>query len=149
MLRPALYVSLLLAALAPFATLARQKDSVFTATAYSTPGVTAKGNHTKAGTAAADPAVIPLGSLVRVRKAGRYSGLYAVTDTGRLVTGRAIDLFVPSEAAAKAFGKKPVRVRIIKVGDNIKGKPETSAIVSKSDLAPAVKNVAESAPTPK
>jgi hypothetical protein len=50
-----------------------------------------------------------------------------------------IDLFIPSTAEAKAFGKKQVRVQILTVGDNVKNEPETSAKVPKSQLAPAEK----------
>ena len=114
----------------------------FTATAYCVPGVTAKGDHTKAGTAAADPAVIPLGSTVQVYGAGIYSGVYAVTDTGPMVSGRLIDLYVPSAVAAKKFGRRRVHVKILTVGDNVKGKPQTTPVVPKADLAPAVKPAA-------
>ena len=139
MLRAGSYLTL---SLLTVASMAMAADMRFTATAYSGKGVTTKGNRTKAGTAAADPAIIPLGSMIRVRGAGRFSGLYAVTDTGPAITGRIIDLFIADEAKAKAFGKKQVRVKIIKVGDNVKNKPETSPIVSQSDLAPAVKTAA-------
>ena len=116
------------------------EDPPFTATAYSDSGITAKGNVTTSGTAAADPAVIPLGSMIKVTGAGEYSGLYAVTDTGRKITGRAIDLYVQNEAEAKEFGKKPVQVEIVKTGDNVKNKPETSPKVPDSKLAPAIKD---------
>ncbi len=111
----------------------------FTATAFSATGLTVKGNVTKPGTAAADPTVIPLGSKVRVSGAGAYSGDYTVTDTGNKVAGRTIDLFIPDPAAAKAFGKKQVRVEILTIGDNVKNQPQTSAKVPKSQLAPAEK----------
>ena len=112
---------------------------LFTATAYSIRGLTVKGNVTRPGTAAADPRVIPLGSKVRVTGAGSYSGMYSVTDTGRNVAGRHIDLYVRTAAAARAFGKKTVRVEIINPGDNIRNKPETTKPVPKSELAPAQK----------
>lgn len=111
----------------------------FTATAFTDTGLTVKGNHVKPGTAAVDPSVIPLGSKVRVTGAGQYSGIYTVTDTGRSVAGHTIDLFIASPAAAKAFGKKQVRVEILKTGDNVKNEPETSAKVPRSQLAPAEK----------
>lgn len=114
----------------------------FTATAFSNVGLTTKGNITKPGTAAADPAIIPLGSRVRVTGAGSYSGEYTVTDTGTKIAGRRIDLYIPNRTAAKAFGKKRVRVEILKVGDNIKNLPQTSAKVPASKLAPAEKSAA-------
>ena len=89
----------------------------FTATAYSVKGGTATGDSTRRGTAAADPSVIPLGSKVRIRGAGKYSGVYLVKDTGAKVNGRQIDIYIPSEAAAKRFGKKNVTVEILKVAE--------------------------------
>lgn len=112
---------------------------LFTATAFSNVGLTAKGNITRPGTAAADPAIIPLGSRVRVTGAGSYSGEYTVTDTGSKIAGRRIDLYIPDAAAAKAFGKKRVRVEVLKTGDNIKNLPRTSEKVPASKLAPAEK----------
>jgi 3D (Asp-Asp-Asp) domain-containing protein len=134
MMRVALFCSLLIA----FESLVAE-SMIFTATAFSGVGLTSKGNTTKPGTAAADPAIIPLGSKVRVTGAGAYSGEYTVTDTGSRIAGRRIDLFISDAAAAKAFGKKQVRVQILSVGDNIKNLPETSAKVKHSQLAPAEK----------
>ena len=114
----------------------------FTATAYCTPGHTVKGNHTHLGTAAADPAIIPLGSKVRVTGAGEFSGEYVVTDTGPRVGPRIIDLYIPDAAAAKAFGRKPVQVEILTLGDNVKNRPQTTPKVPPSKVAPGVKAVA-------
>jgi 3D (Asp-Asp-Asp) domain-containing protein len=96
-----------------------------TATAYSVRGETADGDVTKyRQTIAADPTVIPLGSRVQIEGAGRWSGIYTVTDTGRKIRGNSVDIFIPSAAAAKEFGKKPVRVRILRVGDEKVGEKE-------------------------
>jgi 3D (Asp-Asp-Asp) domain-containing protein len=84
------------------------------ATAFSIRGTTAAGTVTHRGTAAADPAVVPLGSRILVRGAGAYSGYYLVTDTGNAVRGRTIDLFISNPAAAKQFGRKMVTVRILR-----------------------------------
>ncbi|MDQ6699024.1 MAG: 3D domain-containing protein [Acidobacteriota bacterium] len=92
---------------------ARVRSQRFTATAYSVKGETATGDATHRRTAAADPAVIPLGSRIRIRGAGKYSGVYLVKDTGPKVKGRQIDIYIPSEAAAKRFGKKDVTVEIL------------------------------------
>ncbi len=86
------------------------------ATAYSVEGVTASGKWSKPGTAAADPAVLPLGSRIRIRGAGRYSGVYSVEDTGSKVDGRHIDLYMRSHAEAKRFGKQRVRVEVLEYG---------------------------------
>lgn len=106
--------------LASFATglEARTKTLRCIATAYSVQGETRDGDVTKRGrTAAADPSVIPLGSTVRISGAGEYSGVYEVTDTGRKINGNSIDIFIANPAAAKKFGKKPVRVTILKTGN--------------------------------
>jgi|SRR5215472_3033544 len=140
MLRVALVCSLAIV-LIPAIAAARKKPVVmrFTATAFSVNGTTAKGNLTKAGTAAADPSIIPLGSKVRVTGAGPYSGVYVVTDTGPRVAGHVIDLFIPSAQEAKAFGRKHVRVEIITAGDNVKNLPETAPEVPAHQVAPALK----------
>src|SRR2546427_10330979 len=53
----------------------------YTATAYSLRGRTASGRLVSRGLIAADPAVLPLGTRVRV-EAGSFSGEYAVAGTG-------------------------------------------------------------------
>jgi rare lipoprotein A len=88
----------------------------FKATAYSDHGVTASGAHTRVGSVAADPRVLPLGTKIRVTNAGPYSGVYVVTDTGSQVKGHHIDLFVPLRAAAREFGKKLVLVSVLEWG---------------------------------
>ncbi len=85
----------------------------FEATAYSVTGTTASGMETRRGIVAADPAVLPLGSRIRVRGAGAYSGVYTVTDSGPGVKGREIDLFIPDGAEAKRFGRRRVHVEIL------------------------------------
>jgi len=86
------------------------------ATAYSQQGTTASGEQTRVGIVAADPAVLPMGTRIRVRGQG-ISGTYVVSDTGRKVGGRHIDIFMPSWIRAKRFGKKVVEVRVLKWGD--------------------------------
>jgi 3D (Asp-Asp-Asp) domain-containing protein len=99
-----------------------------TATAYSVRGETADGDVTKyRQTIAADPKVIPLGSRVQIEDAGRWSGIYTVTDTGRKVQGNSVDIFIPSAAAAKEFGRKPVRIRVLRVGDEKVGQKEAKS----------------------
>ena len=92
----------------------RGKWMRFQATAYSREGQTASGTQTREGrTAAGDPDVLPLGTKVQVRGAGAYSGTYVVSDSGRKIQGREIDIFIDAPAEAKKFGKKPVWVRVI------------------------------------
>lgn len=85
----------------------------FEATAYSVEGKTASGTRAHEGTCAADPRVLPLGTRIRVLDAGRYSGEYVVSDTGRTINGHEIDIYVANDAAAKRFGRKKVRVQVL------------------------------------
>ncbi len=82
----------------------------FVATAYTITGTTASGMQTKPGVVAADPAVLPLGTRIRVHEAGAYSGVYTVADTGPKVKGRHIDIFLRDTSEAKQFGKRKVKV---------------------------------------
>jgi 3D (Asp-Asp-Asp) domain-containing protein len=89
--------------------------SVFNATAYSLYGITRSGVYVRRGVIAADPRVIPLGSVVQI-SAGNYSGVYTVLDTGRLIKGKIVDLWMPSYNEAKNFGRRQVKVRILRRG---------------------------------
>ena len=86
------------------------------ATAYSQAGTTADGGQTHKGVVAADPSVLPLGTRIRVKGAG-VSGTYVVADTGRRVGGRHIDIFMPSRARAKRFGRKIVEIHVLSWGE--------------------------------
>ena len=89
------------------------------ATAYCTEGETASGVQTRKGIVAADPDVLPLGSRIRVDGLGRrLSRTYDVEDTGRLVKGREIDIFMADCDAAKQFGRRPARVKVIRIGED-------------------------------
>src|SRR5262245_8791101 len=84
------------------------------ACAYCDRGITDSGARTRRGSVAADPRLIPLGSRIRVQGLqGAPDGTYTVLDTGRTIKGREIDLFMPRCAAAKAFGRQRVRVKIL------------------------------------
>lgn len=64
-------------------------------------GQTAAGTVPHRGIVAADPAVLPLGTFIRITGAGPYNGIYLVTDTGDKIAGRHIDLYVPTAAEAR------------------------------------------------
>jgi 3D (Asp-Asp-Asp) domain-containing protein len=86
-------------------------------TAYCIQGETASGEQTRRGIVAADPAVIPLGSRVRINGLGRpHDRVYDVEDTGREVKGRELDIFMKDCSAAKQFGRRSARVRVLEVG---------------------------------
>lgn len=90
----------------------------FIATAYSVEGTGASGKWSHPGTVAADRAILPLNSRIRVYGAGKYSGDYTVEDTGGKVDGHHIDVYMPSAAEAKKFGVQRVKVVVLKFGDD-------------------------------
>ena len=81
----------------------------FTATAYCLKGRTAMGHGVRRGVIAADPRVLRLGSRINLG-AGAYSGEYLVSDTGGNVKGRKIDIWMPSCAEARRFGRRTVTI---------------------------------------
>ncbi|HEX3685006.1 MAG TPA: 3D domain-containing protein [Bryobacteraceae bacterium] len=88
----------------------------YVATAYSQTGITASGQWTHRHVVAADPNVLPIGTRIKIKRAGRYSGEYVVADTGAKVEGRRLDLYVPSTVECKKFGVKRVSVRVLQMG---------------------------------
>ncbi len=87
----------------------------FLATAYSLPGQTASGETVRVGIVAADPEILPIGSIIHL-SAGRYSGIYTVLDTGLNIRGRMLDIWMPTVEEARAFGVRRVKVRILRWG---------------------------------
>lgn len=83
------------------------------ATAFATEGTTSSGVQAQRGVVAADTRVLPMGTIIRVRNAGPYSGTYTVADTGAKILGMHIDIFMPSRWRAKLFGKKLVQVTVL------------------------------------
>ena len=81
----------------------------FTATAYCLKGRTALGHGVRRGIIAADPRVLRLGSRINLG-AGAYSGEYLVSDTGGAVKGNKIDIWMPSCAEARRFGRRTVTI---------------------------------------
>src|SRR5438270_12092783 len=58
----------------------------FTATAYCKGTMAASGVNVRTGIAAADPDLLPVGSVIEVAKSGdQYNGIYTIMDTGPLV----------------------------------------------------------------
>ena len=84
----------------------------FTATAYCLQGRTALGHGVRRGIIAADPRLLRLGSRVNLG-AGAYSGQYLVSDTGGGIKGRRIDIWVPSCAEARRFGRRTVTIGML------------------------------------
>lgn len=89
----------------------------FQATAYCKGDTTASGVGVRTGIAAADPAILPVGSVVRLETPNpRYSGVWTVMDTGPAVRGRSVDLYLWSCNEALAFGRRKVRLTVLRLG---------------------------------
>jgi len=92
---------------------ARTED--FQATAYCVTGISRSGAMIKPGHVAADPKVIPLGSMIYV-ESPLMGGIYQVLDTGDLVKGKIIDIFIPSYEKCIEFGRRAVKVQVLRYG---------------------------------
>jgi 3D (Asp-Asp-Asp) domain-containing protein len=91
------------------------KQEEFQATAYCVTGLTASGVPVEPGHVSADPKVIPLGSMIYV-ETPLMSGVYQVMDTGELIKGKIIDIFIPSYEACMEFGRRIVKVKVLRHG---------------------------------
>jgi 3D (Asp-Asp-Asp) domain-containing protein len=78
------------------------------AVAYHLSGNTASGLPCKQGVVAVDPTLIPLGTRMSIP--GYGPGIAA--DVGTAIKGHIIDLWMPSTAAAKRWGRKKVTITI-------------------------------------
>ncbi len=78
------------------------------AVGYSLPGHTASGLPVGHGIVAVDPSVIPLGTRMVVPGYGEA----VAADTGSAVRGALIDLWFPTVAAARAWGRRTVVITL-------------------------------------
>jgi 3D (Asp-Asp-Asp) domain-containing protein len=81
---------------------------VVLATAYCLSGTTATGTHTRSGTVAVDPSLIPLGSTLRIPGYGSGHAL----DTGGAIKGHRIDVWFASCDRARAWGVRRLTIRV-------------------------------------
>jgi hypothetical protein len=73
----------------------------------------------RTGIAAADPDLLPVGSVIQVERLGeRYSGIYTVMDTGPRVQGRHIDIYIWSCNEALALGRRSAQIKVLRLGWN-------------------------------
>ena len=92
---------------------------VFRATAYCKGLTTASGVAVRAGIAAADPTLLPVGSVIDVTaRNAKYNGIYTVLDTGPAVKGRLIDIYMWSCHEALALGRMPIELTVLRLGWN-------------------------------
>ena len=92
----------------------------FTATAYCRGTTTASGVKVRNGIAAADPDLLPVGSVIQVDRLGeRYNGIYTVMDTGPAVQGRHIDIYMWNcDEARYEFGRRSAGITVLRLGWN-------------------------------
>jgi 3D (Asp-Asp-Asp) domain-containing protein len=89
----------------------------FTATAYCKGHTTASGVAVRTGIAAADPDLLPVGSVIQIdNTVEAYRGIWTIMDTGPKVHGRHVDLYVWSCHEALSFGRRPVQLSVLRLG---------------------------------
>lgn len=93
----------------------------FTATGYCRGTTTASGVNVRSGIAAADPDLLPVGSVVQIDKLpDRYNGVYTVMDTGPKVHGRHLDIYIWSCDEALQLGRRSMMITVLRMGWNPK-----------------------------
>jgi 3D (Asp-Asp-Asp) domain-containing protein len=98
----------------------------FTATAYCKGTTTASGVNVRTGIAAADPELLPVGSVIQISRLGeRYNGIYTIMDTGPAVQGRHIDIYMWNCNEALALGRKDIAINVLRLGWNPKATTPT------------------------
>jgi len=89
----------------------------FAATAYCKGTTTASGVNVRTGIAAADPELLPVGSVIQVYKLGeQYNGIYTIMDTGPAVQGRHIDIYMWSCNEALQLGRRNIAINVLRLG---------------------------------
>jgi len=91
----------------------------FTATAYCKGETTASGVSVRTGIAAADPMLLPVGTVVRLNTPdAKLDGIWTIMDTGPAVQGRIIDLYLWSCHDALRFGRQSIQLEVLRLGWN-------------------------------
>jgi 3D (Asp-Asp-Asp) domain-containing protein len=67
---------------------------------------TRRGRYVRAGIVAADPRLFPLSRYIELYEGRRYLGRFLIDDTGRLIKGNIIDIWVPTCREAKLWGRR-------------------------------------------
>ena len=119
----------------------------FSASAYCKGLVTASGVAVQSGVAAADPELLPVGSVVEIDSLPqKYNGIYTVMDTGPAVQGRLLDLYMWSCNEALQFGRKPIRLTVLRLGWNPRA--TTPSFLERFFKRPAAPEVLPARPLP-
>src|SRR6058998_1194890 len=76
-------------------------------TAYCLTGSqTRRGRYVRAGIVATDPKLFPLSRYLELYVGRRYLGRFLIDDTGRLIKGNKIDIWMPTCREARNFGRR-------------------------------------------
>lgn len=104
----------------------------FTATAYCKGLTTASGVAAQKGALAADPAMLPVGSVLEIDAVdAAHDGLYTVLDTGPELQGRELDIYMWSCHDALRFGRRDVNVTILRLGWNPQAAAPTQSFMER------------------
>ena len=119
----------------------------FSATAYCKGLITASGVAVQRGVVAADPELLPVGSVIEVDSLPqKYNGIYTVMDTGPAVQGRQLDLYMWSCNEALQFGRRPMHLTVLRLGWNQRA--TTPGFLDRFFKRPAEPNVLPARPLP-
>jgi 3D (Asp-Asp-Asp) domain-containing protein len=119
----------------------------FSASAYCKGLVTASGVAVQSGVAAADPELLPVGSVIEIDSLPqKYNGIYTVMDTGPAVQGRLLDLYMWSCNEALQFGRKPIHLTVLRLGWNPRA--TTPSFIDRFFKRPATPDVLPARPLP-
>lgn len=86
----------------------------FVATAYSLKGKMANGQTVHSGAIAADPRILPMGTVVYIEGMGTF----VVKDTGGAIKGNRIDIWMSK--GALRFGRRTVKLKIVSTSTKIR-----------------------------
>jgi 3D (Asp-Asp-Asp) domain-containing protein len=94
---------------------------MFSATSYCKGIQTASGVPVQSGIVAADPEILPVGTVVEIEQLPqKFNGIYTVMDTGPEIKGREVDVYMWSCNEALQFGRRPIRLTVLRLGWNPK-----------------------------
>ena len=67
---------------------------------------TRRGRYVRAGIVATDPRLFPLSRYIELYDGRSYLGRFLIDDTGRLIKGNIIDIWMPTCREARIFGRR-------------------------------------------
>lgn len=79
------------------------------ATAYNDRGTMAGGRYVYSGAIAVDPRLIPMGAEVKIEG---FSSTFRAEDTGRLIKGHIIDIWMGSKTSCINWGRRTIKIWI-------------------------------------